>query len=82
MEHTTIIAAIIGSISIIIVAIIKFKPKNNSNTVDDYIKKDIDRLCKHVDKLYNEIDKSHAEGDKIMGLIADIRERIAKLEVR
>lgn len=88
MEDTAIIVAIIGAIAVIIAALIKFRPKSTppinttQDTVHNYIQKDIDRLFTSVDNLYEEITKSHAEGDKIMGLITDIRVRIAKLEVR
>jgi len=88
MEPTVIIA-LIGGASVVIVAAIKMWPKNSTQNIIDktnaindikHIKDKLKEIDRDMNNLYDEMTKSHAEDDKIMGLISSVRERLARLE--
>jgi len=86
-----ILVTIAGAVAVIIAAIIKTQ-RNKTGTTQSIIdkanimsdikhnKKDIEDIKTDIHDLYDEITKQHVESDKIMGLISNIKERIARLE--
>ena len=85
-----IIVAVIGSVSILSVALIKkfYSPNSGSQNIIDktntqkdveHLKYRLDSVEKDIEKLYDADMVQHAERDKIMGIISEIKLMVAKL---